>query len=356
MKIALLGDTHFGARNDSLAFLDYFNKFYDEIFFPYLKKNKIKSVIQLGDLMDRRKYVNIHTLNQIKEKFTRQFKDNKIELHVLVGNHDSYYKNSIKVNSLRELFYNEPNIYVYDSPKTVKFGKSEIDLIPWIAPDEQQEIYDFITNTRSDVVCGHFEFRNFEMYKGVKSEHGMDESFEQLIRKKYKQIYSGHYHTRSSDGVVHYLGTPYEITWSDCNDPRGFHIYDTETGVIEFIKNPYKLHHRIMFDGLTPDFDYEMYKESFIKVIVTKQIDPEEISVFVENLNKYANPHDIIVTDTSAIAQIDEDELIESIETQDPLTVLLQTVENDSGAKIDKASTKKWIREIYQDAMSMEKE
>ena len=37
MKIALLNDTHFGARNDSNIFDEYFYKFYDNIFFPYLK-------------------------------------------------------------------------------------------------------------------------------------------------------------------------------------------------------------------------------------------------------------------------------------------------------------------------------
>ena len=48
MKIALLNDTHFGARNDSPAFLEYFMRFYNEIFFPYCKENNIKKVMILG--------------------------------------------------------------------------------------------------------------------------------------------------------------------------------------------------------------------------------------------------------------------------------------------------------------------
>ena len=58
MKIALITDTHFGARNDSLLFLDFFRKFYENIFFPTLKERGIKEIIHLGDVVDRRKFIN----------------------------------------------------------------------------------------------------------------------------------------------------------------------------------------------------------------------------------------------------------------------------------------------------------
>ena len=45
MKIALLNDTHFGVRNDSPAFIKYQNRFYDELFFPYIKENNINTLI-----------------------------------------------------------------------------------------------------------------------------------------------------------------------------------------------------------------------------------------------------------------------------------------------------------------------
>ena len=43
----LITDTHFNARNDNLAFNEYFYKFWEEIFFPYLDKHNIKTVIHL---------------------------------------------------------------------------------------------------------------------------------------------------------------------------------------------------------------------------------------------------------------------------------------------------------------------
>ena len=69
MKIALLTDTHFGARNDSPAFSKYFFKFYDEVFFPYLKENNITTLIHLGDIVDRRKFINFKTSHDFRKNF-----------------------------------------------------------------------------------------------------------------------------------------------------------------------------------------------------------------------------------------------------------------------------------------------
>ena len=62
MKLCILGDTHFGARGDSLDFHKYFRKFYNDVFFPYLKENNITTIIQMGDLFDRIKYINFNSL------------------------------------------------------------------------------------------------------------------------------------------------------------------------------------------------------------------------------------------------------------------------------------------------------
>ena len=66
-RIAILGDTHLGARNASPIFSKFFAKFYQQQFLPYLKEADIKLVFQLGDLFDTRKYVNILTLAECKE-------------------------------------------------------------------------------------------------------------------------------------------------------------------------------------------------------------------------------------------------------------------------------------------------
>ena len=103
MKIALLNDTHFGCRNDSPAFIEYQNRFYDEQFFPHLIKNNINTLIHLGDVVDRRKFINFNTAHNFQKKFWKRLWDLKIDTHIILGNHDTYYKNTNKVNSIQQL-------------------------------------------------------------------------------------------------------------------------------------------------------------------------------------------------------------------------------------------------------------
>jgi metallophosphoesterase superfamily enzyme len=99
MKIALITDQHFGVRNDSIQFHEYFSKFYSEFFFPFLQRNNIKTIVELGDLFDRRKYINFDSLSRSLEYWFDPIKKANIDLHCIVGNHDIYYKNTNRINS-----------------------------------------------------------------------------------------------------------------------------------------------------------------------------------------------------------------------------------------------------------------
>ena len=215
MKIALLADTHFGARNDNLNFNEYFYNFYEGIFFPYLYQNNIKHCIHLGDLMDRRKYASYRILKDFRERFIQPFVQLEIQLHILVGNHDIYFRNTNDLNSLNELLDNRhDNIHLYSEAQEVDFGGKQILMMPWI--NTQNEIYSFgmMDESKSDTMMGHFEISGFEMHSGHKSEHGLDVKTFQ----KFDTVFSGHYHKKSDDGQIYYLGTPYEMMWSDYNE------------------------------------------------------------------------------------------------------------------------------------------
>ena len=198
MKIALLTDTHFGARNDNLNFNDYFYQFYEGLFFPYLQQNGIKHCIHLGDLMDRRKYVSYRILKDFRERFIQPFLHLEIDLHILVGNHDIYFRNTNDVNSLQELLgANYKNIHIYPEAQEVDFGGFPILMMPWINP--QNEIYSFgmMDETKADTMMSHLEVVGFEMHGGHFSESGFDKS----QFKKFDTIFSGHYHKKSDDGL-----------------------------------------------------------------------------------------------------------------------------------------------------------
>ncbi|NCA22519.1 MAG: hypothetical protein EBS86_15460 [Crocinitomicaceae bacterium] len=100
MKVAIITDQHFGARNDSTLFLDFYEKFYRDTFFPTLIKEKIDTVLILGDTFDRRKYINFFSLKRAKQMFFDPLFQMGIQVHMLAGNHDTYFKNTNDVNSV----------------------------------------------------------------------------------------------------------------------------------------------------------------------------------------------------------------------------------------------------------------
>ena len=227
MKIALLNDTHFGARNDSLIFDDFFHKFYDEVFFPYLKEHNIKTLIHLGDVVDRRKFINFRIAHNFRHKFLQRLWDEKIDTHILIGNHDIYFRNTNKVNAIKELCttsdgINEP--WIYEEAKVTNFGDIDILMVPWINPENEAETLELLKTAEADICIGHFDLNNFAMNDAMKQTNGYDKS----IVKRFESVYSGHFHHKSDDGQIFYLGNQYEITWSDYNNQKGFHVFDTE--------------------------------------------------------------------------------------------------------------------------------
>lgn len=231
MKIALVTDTHWGVRADQQLFHDYFKKFYSEIFFPYIDKHKISTVIHLGDMVDRRKYINFNTANRLKEDFLNPLAQRNLDCHFIVGNHDSFYKNTIKLNAHRELIWNKYPFEIYDDPTEKMFGDTNILLVPWICDENRQQTIDLIGSTNAQICMGHLELSGYEMYKGSIISNGDDPS----LFDRFDIVCSGHYHHRSTDGHIFYLGSHAEFTWSDYEDSRGFNVFDTETRDLTFV-------------------------------------------------------------------------------------------------------------------------
>ena len=283
MKVALITDQHFGGKQDSQNFSNYIEKFYTEQFFPYLADNEITTVIDLGDTFDRRKYVNFNTLSQVRRFYFDYLKDNHIKLHSIVGNHSTYYRNTNSVNSSELLYGHYDNVETYPSPKTISIDGTLIDLIPWINTENYDETMEFIKNSKAQIAFGHLEVEGFAMYKGYVAEEGVPKK----IFKGYEIVASGHYHHKSSQGNIHYLGAPYEITWSDYDDPRGFHIFDTETREMEFIRNRFRYFEKIYYDDENTDYrsvDTKYYKNKIVKLIVENKKNTIDYEAFIDRL------------------------------------------------------------------------
>lgn len=353
MKLCILGDTHFGARGDSLDFHNYFKKFYDDIFFPYLIENKINVVVQMGDLFDRRKFINFNSLYLSRKYFFNKLKENNINLYTLVGNHDVAFKNTLEVNSPSLLLNEYNNVFLIEDFHTENFDGVNIDIVPWLCSDNEEKIFEKIKNSKSQICFGHFEIDGFEMDRGNVHQGGLDRK----TLSKYDIVLSGHFHHKSSSDNVTYVGTPYEMTWSDYNDPKGFHIFDTDTRELEFVKNTYSIFHKIMYDDTNHDFEYwkaydfSKYKDAYIKLVVLNKQNPFLFEHVLDNLYKIGVSDLSIVEDFTDNLIGDDQDIIDQAE--DTMTILSKYIDNlELDVESDKLKTV--MRELYVEALNTE--
>jgi len=348
MKIALLNDTHFGARNDNPAFVKYFNRFYDEIFFPYIIQNDIKTLIHLGDVVDRRKFINFNTAHNFQENFWKRLWDLKIDTHIILGNHDTYYKNTNKVNftHLIKTFDGANEPWIYEKPATVNFDGLDILLLPWICPETEEESIYEIDNSHAEVAMGHLEIKGFEMHKGHFQEVGLE--MDQF--KRFDKVLSGHYHRKSDNGTIYYLGTQYEITWSDYQCPKGFHIFDTDTRELTRISNPLTMFEKIIYNDTKQSYtnmDISDYKDKHLKVIVEEKTDAVQFGEFIDRLHNEINTHEVNVIEDSYNINATADINIAD-QGEDTLTFLHNYI-NSLDTELDKGKMNSIMKDLYQE-------
>ena len=350
MKIALITDTPFGARNDNQNFNDYFYKFYEDVFFPTLKEREITTCIHLGDVMDRRKYISYKIASDFRTRFIDRFAEDNIDLHMIIGNHDTYYKNTSEVNSMHELVGDKFKIYV--DPVDVEFDGTPILFVPWINANNYDKTIKLLKESTSNIIMGHLEINGFAMNAGQMLCEG---SWEKASFKRFETVFSGHFHHKNDDGQIFYLGTPYEIYWSDYNDPKGFHIFDTEERTLERVINPYTIYKKIYYDDSQNDYskhDITQYKDHYVKLIVVNKKDLYEFDKFTDKLLA-ADCYEVkIIEDFSELdASNVSDDIVENAE--DTMTLLERYVD-ELDVSLDKTRLKTTIKALYNDAQDLE--
>lgn len=352
MKIALLTDTHFGARGDNSALDKYFAKFYNEVFFPYIDKHEIKQIIHLGDIFDRRKYINFQTLESCKKYFFNEIGKRDLKLDIIVGNHDIFYKNTNDVNSPNLLLQSYKNIETISEPQIRQYGSCDVLMLPWIVYNNYEKSMDLVRNGKASVCFGHLQLAGFVMHKGHSAEDGYDPN----EFKKFDLCCSGHYHHKSNQGNIHYLGSTYEMTWSDYEDPRGYHIFDTETRTIDYKQNPFNIFHKVYYDDQNKIFEelvnqyFEYLENCYVKVIVKNKNNPYWFDKFIDRLEK-VNPINIQVVDDHLNLDLEsEDDIVN--EAESTLTILNNYIDTLE-VKADKQQIRTTIKQLYDQALSL---
>lgn len=352
MKTAIITDQHFGARADSLIFHDYFEKFYNENFFPYLIENDIKRIFDLGDTFDRRKFINYETWRRCKSYFFDKIAEFRLDYHCLIGNHSTYYKNTNRVNSPQLMLYGYKAFHIYTGPKEVTIDGLKILFVPWLNSENYDETIDLIKETDATVLMGHIEVQGFEMYKGAINDAG-------LSRKEFRKfdvVLSGHFHHKSTIDNITYLGAPYEITWSDYNDPRGFHIFDHQTKDLTFVRNQCIMFNKVFYDDIDKteseimSGDYEYIRDTYVKVIVKNKNNPYVFDLFIDKLNTCEPVNMQVVEDNFNLDIEGEDEILD--EAQDTVTIIKKYIK---GLNLDNAKPMEDLfYDLYSEALEVE--
>lgn len=354
MRVVILNDTHCGARNSSQVFIDYQERFYETVFFPYLLEHGIKTIIHLGDYYEHRKYVNFLALSANRKHFLEKLREYGIKMIIIPGNHDVYYRNTVDLNSLEELlgaYIEDGTITVYTKPTTIDLGNAKMDLIPWLTPDSEEDAMKFLDASKSQYVGGHFEFQGFEMNPGQYCTDGMDVQW----TGKFLAVLSGHFHTKNSQNNVHYLGAQFEFNWADVNDPKYFHVLDTDTHELKPIRNHITLYTKILYDDRVYDynnFDADLITRRFVKVIVqpggkTNSNMFDSLIARIQN----SNAHDLKISE-SFDSLAGEHTEVEG-EFEDTITLSHAYIDNVETV-LDKSKLKQMVTELYSQAMSLE--
>ena len=347
MKVALITDTHYGFKKGNQDYHDYFLKFYNDVFFPTLKKKKIKHVIHLGDVFDIRRNIDFWSLDWARKNIFNPLQDLGVTVDMMVGNHDSFYKNTLEINSLECLLQEYDNLRVYTGPSEVTVGGRKMVYLPWICEQNEEQTVNLMRETEAEVVLGHLEMEGFKTNPTYTANHGRQVS----EFSKFELVMSGHYHTRSKKGNFQYIGNPYQMYWNDYADERGFNIFDTETLKLQHIKNPYEMFHKIFYDDTKNEYyniDVEKYKDTVVKVVVENKTDYTAFDYLINSLQDVTLDLKII-EDFSTEESEDEDI---QLEHEDTLTILEKYVE-ELNTNLDSGKLKEIMKSLYVEALEV---
>ena len=341
MKVALVTDLHFGVRNDNVIFADYQKRFFEKDFWPVVRE-QCEELICLGDTFDRRRFINYRSLNAAHEMFFNEVDKWGKRTHLIVGNHDTYYKKNNSLSAPNLLIRDLDNVRIYDGlPHEVDIGEVKTLMIPWIAPDHAVEAGDKIANSRATSVFGHLEVNGFPMHPGMVCSNGSDPK----TYRNFEQVFSGHFHTKTKIGNIMYIGNAYQLTWADYGQERGFHIWDTETLDLEFYPNSQEMFVKLDYDDTEAMTPIPMnLKDKMVKVFVKKKENPANYDIWVTSLQDQ-DPMDLSIIEDFAELEVGEVE----VESRDTMSILTDYVDK---LELGKGGTELnlLLSELYQEA------
>ena len=278
-------------------------------------------------------------------------RDAGITMDIIPGNHDVYFKNTNELCSLKELLgYFTTNVNIIMKPKVLDYDGLGVAVIPWINNSNYKEYTEFAQNCGAPILGAHLELKGFDMMAGMPNPHGMSAN----VFSRFEMVLSGHFHTKSSQGNVTYLGSQFEFTWADVDDPKYFHVLDTETREIAPVRNPITMFKKVIYDDSKTDYDkvdVSEFEKKFIKLIVINKNDLYMFDKFIDRLNNIET-YELKIAESfeEYLGESVEDEKISLEDTNELLDSYVEAVDTD----LDKEHLKVELRKLYTEAQNLE--
>ena len=355
MKIAILNDTHMGLRNSNRIFENELLKFFFEVFFPYLEHYKIKDIIIAGDVFDDRRSMNIRTLNTARQFFD-YLEQKEIRTFITPGNHDLYFKSKIEPNSVQPLIEHYKNIFYIGEPTDVTYEGVKFLLVPWICDENEDLALDKFKNSDAKILVTHADIQGSQHVPGIISQHGYPTD----LFDHFYMVLNGHIHTRSSFNNIVNLGVQYQQNWSDLNQVKGFHVFETETMNLEFIPNPSTLYDKFYYDddlveGIDPlqwvEENRERIENKFIKFVISNRKNRFLFEKFVQKLETI-DKHELTFIDNDMYSFEEQDIDAEIFSQQKSTLHIIADCINEYDTKLNKEVILKFINQLYVESLN----
>ena len=254
MKIILYSDLHIHNHHrlmvnseTALGIISYIK--------DYAQEHNIKKIICAGDFFHTKsKAYAPHVIQSWLE--LKEIKKAGLEHYMLIGNHDMAVPNTT-MNSILFVFSDYAKIvpdYIFFDTKNTRFH---------LLSYTNTYFNNFqIDEKKKNVLVGHLDIIGFQMSNGFQAISG----FKMDDFEKFDLVLSGHYHKHQQKDNIVYIGSPYQTSFSERHQKKGFIVLDDETLDWEFVESPDAPKYEILEINKITDLPEHKIPNNFLKI------------------------------------------------------------------------------------------
>ena len=327
MRSLIIGDLHFGIKNNSLSWLELQLDFFKKQIFNIIETKNIDRIIQLGDLSDVRYSINQQIGIEIKKLFREMLnKFNDKEFIFIAGNHDYYspLEEFAEYTSYELIFGDEfykchPNFKVIQSdPYLTEDGCL---MLPWYWTENTDHIdellygYDFGNEVKA-IFC-HTDLTS---WPGAR-----------IASFKGTPIYSGHIHFIVEDALcnLHNIGAAVALTFNDVNQDRYLYILE-DYEIVDKIKNETTPQFKRAYNEQIFELTEDYFNNSYVQLCISSNNINK--AKYVEHLKEIKTTY---INANIRLHIIDDDTNIETLSVNGFNTNIETYIENNIPQHLD---------------------